>query len=73
MEEFVNSCSPNYAASDTEEAGNSQNSDLSETQLDKIVLDSGSASTKRSTDWGIRRFRGWCMKRGKDVFSVYKC
>ena len=45
----------------------SQNSDMTEDQLDKMVNDTRPKSTQRSTDWGIRKFQVWCEKRSRSV------
>lgn len=42
---------------------NSQNSDLDEQELDKLVIDSKPENTKRSTAWGYSKFARWMEKR----------
>ena len=32
-------------------------------EMDAMVTDAVSVNTKRSTDWGVKKFRDWCNKR----------
>ena len=41
----------------------SQQSDLDEADLDKLVLDSKPENTKKCTSWGISKFNSWMEKR----------
>ena len=47
----------NFELNITMSSDSSQNSDMTEDQLDKMVNDTRPKSTQRSTDWGIRKAR----------------
>ena len=57
----------NFELNITMSSDSSQNSDMTEDQLDKMVNDTRPKSTQRSTDWGIRKFQVWCEKRSRNV------
>ena len=40
-----------------------QNSDLGEDQLKGIELQAQAKNTKRTTDWGVKKFDKWCDKQ----------
>ena len=42
---------------------NSQNSDLSEKKFYGTELKAQAKNTKRTTEWGVKKFEKWCDKR----------
>ena len=42
---------------------NSQDSKFDENELDKLIIEAKPANTKRSTSWGIVKFKKWKLKR----------
>ena len=51
---------------------NSQTSELDEDELNNLEAGSMPASTKRATEYGVRKFTDWIQKRGKicDLASI---
>lgn len=46
-----------------EESASSQESNLDEKDLDRLVLDSKPENTRKSTKWGFSKFKSWMEKR----------
>ena len=58
----------------------SQESDLGDEELSKMVLESEPATTKKSTRWGFKKFEHWMEKRSISIEGLggravpqYKC
>ena len=42
---------------------NSRDSNLHENELDKIIIETKPANTKRITSWGIVKYKKWTLKK----------
>ena len=50
----------------------SQVSDLSQEQLNEIKKKAQAKSTKKATEWGLKKFDKWCEKRAIKVDLFFK-
>ena len=50
----------------------SQGSDLGQEQLNKIEQKAQAKSTKKATEWGLKKFDKWCEKRAIKVDLFFK-
>ena len=50
----------------------SQGSDLGQEQLNEIEQKAEAKSTKKATEWGLKKFDKWCEKRATKVHLIVK-
>ena len=50
----------------------SQGSDLGQEQLNEIEQKAQAKSTKKATEWGLKKFDKWCEKRAIKVDLFFK-